>query len=541
MPGIRKLSPFIPLFLILGCCESSNDEGRDGGPGVDAAAEKEAGIGGDVDADGDTDGDSDVGQDAGNNDYPYLVWAKMAGSDSSAAGGEGLSSEYGNGIDTYPSGDVVVTGGFESMITFEDGEPGETSLYAPGTETSDVFIARYKPDGEFLWAKNQGGEWWDHGTRISTLNDGGFLSTGYFESLAVFGKGEPNETFMQGKGIFFAKYRGNGTLLWVKKVDSSMFSGAMDTAVFSDGSFLMTGYYLREALFGEGEANETYLSVNDSYFHLFFARFYPDGTLAWVKQSLGSGTAVSYGLDAMPDGSACVVGYFEETPAWGPGEPGETFLTSNGGKDFFIARYRTDGSLVWARGIGSAEDDLAYSVIACPDGSCVMTGEFRDTVVLGHQEDRETILVSEGKSDIFIAVYDAEGRLVWAKQAGGVMDDWGMSLGMNTDGSVVLSGQFWKSAMFGINTTDETAIQSSLPDGSSIFLADYSSDGSLRWVRSAVDSADIRHMAVIDNGGIYLTGKFDFHALFGPGDPREIEFSLPAGPNEDMFIAKFAP
>ena len=58
---------------------------------------------------------------------------------------------------------------------------------------------------------------------------------------------------------------------------------------------------------------------------------------------------------------------------------------------------------------------------ALPDGGTYVTGQFTDTATFGKDEANQTTLISPNPStpDIYLAKYDADGALVWAKRAGG--------------------------------------------------------------------------------------------------------------------------
>jgi hypothetical protein len=73
------------------------------------------------------------------------------------------------------------------------------------------------------------------------------------------------------------------------------------------------------------------------------ARYNADGTLARAKRAGGADYDEGIGIAAMADGSFVVTGRFLGTATFGPGEAGETVLTSAGSADIFVARYNADG------------------------------------------------------------------------------------------------------------------------------------------------------------------------------------------------------
>jgi len=90
--------------------------------------------------------------------------------------------------------------------------------------------------------------------------------------------------------------------------------------------------------FGQGETKETNLSSAGSG-DVFTARYNADGTLSWARRAGGTGGEYGYAVAVLSGDSAVVTGSFADTARFGPGEPGETDLTSAGSEDIFIARY----------------------------------------------------------------------------------------------------------------------------------------------------------------------------------------------------------
>jgi len=161
--------------------------------------------------------------------------------------------------------------------------------------------------------------------------------------MIVFGLGEVNETTLSSAGggsAFIAKYNPNGTLAWVKAAEgNNSSSAAMANSVtgLNDGSCLITGGFAGAVLFGSGEENETILSSGTP--SIFVAKYNQNGSLTWAKKT-GDGNSYKFPSEivALPDHSSLVVGYFDSTTTFGPGEDNETTLTSAGGNDIFILK-----------------------------------------------------------------------------------------------------------------------------------------------------------------------------------------------------------
>jgi hypothetical protein len=404
-------------------------------------------------------------------------------------------------------------------------------------------------DGNLIWAKRAGGEGNEDGYAITALSDNSTVVTGDFKGTATFGEGEPNETTLVSEGIsiydiFIARYNADGTLAWAKSASVGNYPYGFGIAALSDNSTVVTGSFSSSATFGEGEPNETTL-VSAGSTDIFIARYNADGTLAWAKRAGGEDYDEGYGIAALSDNSTVVTGTFYSSATFGEGEPNETTLVSKGGSpDIFIARYNANGILAWAKRAGGEGNDVGYGIAALSDNSTVVTGSFQDSATFGKDEPNETTLVSANYWDIFIARYNADGTLAWAKQARwiyGSDGDVGYAIAALSDNSTVVTGWFSGSATFGEGEPNETTLVSKggSPD---IFIARYNADGTVSWAKRAggedFSDAGSGITALSDNSTV-VTGMFFSSATFGEGEPNET--TLVSAGSYDIFIARYAP
>jgi len=389
-----------------------------------------------------------------------LAWAKRAG---------GTGYDTGNGITTLSDNSTVVTGNFgwpENSATFGPGEPNQTVLTSAAEE--DIFIARYNPDGTLSWAKRAGGTWDDVGNGITTLSDNSTVVTGYFESSATFGPGESNQTVLTSAGIyeadiFIARYNPNGTLSWAKRAGGSDYDQGLGITTLSDNSIVVTGGFIGSATFGPGEINQTVLT-SAGFSDIFIARYNPNGTLSWAKRAGGTDEDQGLGITTLSDNSTVATGYFIGSATFGPGEINQTVLTVGGA---FIARYNPDGILAWAKRAGG--EDTGEGITTLSGNSTVVTGVFGGTATFGQGEPGETVLNTVGNFDIFIARYNPDGTLSWAKSAGGPFFDRGYGITTLSDNSTVATGYFESSTTFGPGEPNQTVLTSA--GGQDIFIA----------------------------------------------------------------------
>jgi hypothetical protein len=194
----------------------------------------------------------------------------------------------------------------------------------------------------------------------------------------------------------------------------------------------------------------------------------------------------------------------------------------------------------WARRAGSGYHDHATKTAVFPDGSLVVTGYFTTVAVFGQGSANETLLYSAGDSDIFVARYTADGNLMWARRAGGPLNEEGWDVDVADDGSCLVTGFFKDGAVFGSGEPAEVELSVVDPVETNVFVARYAADGSLMWVAasSASSHSQGRGLGGLPDGSCVVTGVFFGAVTLGPGEPNETTL---ATEGVAVFVARFAP
>ena len=465
-----------------------------------------------------------------------MAWARRAGgTDGDPDFGPG---EKGSSIAALASGDVGAAGDFMGTATFGAGESSETTLTSAGD--TDGFVARYRAgDGSLVWVRAI------HGTgigqyvqAIGAMPDGGVAISGTVGGPTTFGAGEANETTIVGQQeqIFVARYAADGRFLWVKLIQEA-FGFAWGLSVAADGSIYVTGRIGTTALFGAGEPNETRLE-GTPVGAIFFARFFADGSLAWARAVGPSGGTAAV---ALADGGAVFVGWLRYPTTFGAGEPNETLLAPSTAPDTFVARYRADGTLGWAKLARGGSQDFVMDVAALPSGDVVITGELGGETTFGPGEPNATVLLPGTNlvSAVFVARYRlADGELVWARAAPVADHGRGEGIAAHDDDSATITGEFDHMITFadGVSLTSAAP-----PDRTNGFVATYSGDGVAVWARRAggSDGSTVPLATTDVDGGTTITGYFTGTTVFGAGEPGAI--TLTSAGLTDIFLARYPP
>ncbi len=330
-----------------------------------------------------------------------------------------------------------------------------------------------------------------------------------------------------------------GTLLWAKATTGTGSARAEDVVVSSDGDSIVTGSFNGSVTLGAGDPTQTTLesTSNDD---LFLARYDEQGQLLWAKRAVASGTAMAEirarAVAVGSDGSIWVTGRFIGTALFGPGEPQQSTLDSEicllmpePCMDVFLAKYASDGTLLWARKDGGPANEDGMAVAIALNGDAIVTGLLEDGAVFGWGQAGQSIIdigMDPPNSAIFVARYDSGGTLQWVRRAGGDTMGFnsGQSVAVNSDGHALVTGYIATSAVFGLGEANQITLTSL--GGNDGFLARYDGDGNLGWATHAgSNSVDEGASVAVNAAGVFWTGRFSTTATFGVGEPGQTQLS----------------
>jgi len=334
-------------------------------------------------------------------------------------------------------------------------------------------------------------------------------------------------------------------LEWAKQAGGTQNEEGNAIAVDTSGNSYVTGFFTGTATFGTGEVNETTLISAGTFppdtADIFVAKYGNNGQLVWAKRAGGGNFEQAHGITVDAAGNSYLTGRFTDTATFGPGETNETNLISAGNEDIFVAKYDSDGQLIWAKRAGGSgsEPEIGFGIAVDTAGNSYVTGEFSGAATFGPGEVNETILIEAGgpssnSVDVFVAKYDSDSQLVWAKKAGDLGPHRGRSIAVNASGNSYVTGYFSGTATFGAGEANETTLTS---DAGEIFVAKYDANGLLVWAKqSHSNGVEGNSIAVDAAGNSYVTGRFQFTATFGPGETNE---TILTSNLVDIFVAKY--
>lgn len=346
-----------------------------------------------------------------------LVWIRQAGS---------AHNEYGYGVAVDAQGNVVITGGLSSSISF-----GDTVIKSGG-----IFLAKYDSTGKLLWARGAGGACCSEGfaVDIDASNNiyivGDFEGTAQFEQRTVVAKG--------GRDVFVARYDASGNIQWVTSGGSTADDIGLDITVVNDHRLYITGQISKNAKFGNSAISNA--GLTDMVIVAYDAA---NGGVLWAQSAGGATRDIGQSITASTE-SVYIAGYFS-----GTGVFGNRSVTSSGKEDGFLACYNAEGDIKWVTNMGGIESDLATGVCLTND-KVIVSGGFSG---IGHFGD--TVLSSNSTTDGFLACYDTTGTLIDVLQVGkgiGTTIVFDVAANKNTGSDICFTGSYSDAVSIGDTT-----------------------------------------------------------------------------------------
>ncbi|GAB3171668.1 SBBP repeat-containing protein [Telluribacter humicola] len=419
----------------------------------------------------------------------------------------GPTADAGLDIAVDQSGNTYVTGYFTGTATF-----GSTTLTSNGA--SDIFIVKYNNKGEVLWAHRAGGPLDDGGYGIAMDEQGNIYVTGYITGTATFG---PQSLTSAGSSdIFISKYNSNGEVQWVRSAGGSGSEQGLDIAVDKSGNPYVTGSFIGTATFGS--TSLTSRGSSDA----FIARYNSNGDVLWAQQAGGTSFDSGGGVAVDESGNAYIVGTFTGTATFGAFTLTAVANSRATDSNLFVVKYSNTGEALWARqegGMGSYGSGIAVD----GSGNVYVTG---------------AIYIGAFNSEIHFAKYTTNGEMQWSRFIGTMGGtEYGSDIAVDISGNVYLIGRT-ESSRISISPISSSAVGLEIDlihyGSYDIFVAKFENNGDLNWARSAGGSGNDHGsgIAVDEHGAAYTTGSFLGTATFGTT-------TLTSSGDTDVFVAKF--
>jgi hypothetical protein len=268
----------------------------------------------------------------------------------------------------------------------------------------------------------------DGANAVVAMPDGGWAIGGSFSEAIDVGT-----QHLKSKGRtdgLLVKLAATGDVEWAKTFGGRYDDTILHVAADANGNVYVQGHFKDTSDWGGKPLVAAGGSDND----IVLAKYDTNGDHVWSQRFGNQFNDVAGGIAVDPAGNITMVGSFDKSISFGPGDD----HTSLGEADAYVARFTGEGKLEWARTFGSEREDVAWGVAADSSGNTVTTGWFQNSVDFG----RGGAIASKGNKDVFALKLDPKGAPIWIQTWGDHDHDQGRGVALDDHGEAVIVGIF---------------------------------------------------------------------------------------------------
>jgi hypothetical protein len=303
----------------------------------------------------------------------------------------------------------------------------------------------------------------------------------------------------------------------------------------SKGNLYITGQFVTNINLNPGNSGSRL--TGSGFLSIFVGKFDPEGKHTWSAGISNNSVCRIFDIAMDNNDNFYLAGTFIGEVNFKLTSSINTRIRSTGiGADGFMAKYDSDGKLIWVKQIESKGNLAMKTMSVTSDGKVYLGGEFRDTTDFDPSAAKFTLASPSTTSrvDIFIAQYDQNGNFVRVNKLGGAGNDNIKDIVTGSDGKVYITGIFEETVDFDPSVTVKNLTASGQED---IFLAAYDKTGKYLWANKIGGIGNEAGKAlVIDDKKLYLAG--DFEGLIDLALSQNNPLMTSAG-GTDIFLAQY--
>jgi len=228
---------------------------------------------------------------------------------------------------------------------------------------------------------------------------------------------------------------------------------------------------------------------------------------------------------------------------------GSTILSTNGMIDVLIAKYDTQGRLVWGKRFGGTTTTDAPHAIETDAQNNIVVGGYcgnpnLQNATVNFNPSGTSTQQTYGGYDGFVAKYTAEGNYLWSfilGRVGSTAEERIWDIAIDRAGDIYVTGAFTGSVNF--NPLGSSPNNKQVNTGVGLFLSKYNSNGVNLWTEvyeTEDTSVFFEAYTAVDtdsNDNVFFAGNFRSKGLNIGGSPS---VNLSAVGQTDMFLLKYS-
>ncbi len=316
----------------------------------------------------------------GNYYNPFVAKYNSNGVAQWAVQGAGNSQARARSIAVDAAGNSYVTGSF-NCDTLRFGSTQVLNGYSG--QSADVFTAKFDNTGAIKWLKSGTGNYNDVAYGISIDGAGNVYVAGTFASNYIRFNTD-SLALNSFNDIFVVKYDANGTEQWLRAAGGTDDDAAASIATDAAGNSYVTGYigYSSTVSFGTHSITNSSASLA-----MFLVKYDANGNDLWARVSKQDYYTENRGYNVKLDagGNPNIIGFYtSDSLNLGAVTLYNNSLLGGGGDtlyDVFVAKYKANGNLSWARSAGGTGNDYGFGIATGLNNSVYITGEYRSPAI----------------------------------------------------------------------------------------------------------------------------------------------------------------
>lgn len=347
-----------------------------------------------------------------------------------AVGTGGIGDDIAQAVAVDASGNCFVAGFFESeTIAF-----GAVTLTNTNAGNGDVFVVKYDPNGNVIWARSAGGAEHDESSALAVDGSGVCHLTGYWDSPSITFDAFTLTNATASSEILVARYDAGGIATWATTAGGSGNDYARCIATDGSGNTYVGGRFESPSItFGSTTLTNTGTGPD-----LFVVKIDAGGNATWSVSNGGTGAVDVRGIAVDATNDVHISGSFETAAL----TFGSTTLTNAGPgeEDIYVAKYDASGNVIWAKSAGGANDDRVRAMALSTTGTSFITGYYLSPAITF---GTTTLTNSQaGEGDLYVATYDIAGNVAWAVSVGSTGGEVGHGITVDAAGNSYMAGYF---------------------------------------------------------------------------------------------------
>jgi len=367
-----------------------------------------------------------------------LIWSTYFG---------GGAEDIVNKVILLKSGKIAVVG--QTTSTTNIAKNGFQMFYGGGSY--DGFLAVFNEDGTLDWSTYLGDVGEDVIYGINDDSEGNLYISGYTYSPSKIATLGCYQFIYGGNGDgFLAKVSAGGQLIWSTYIGGPALDAIYAMDIDSAGNIWFGGKsYSTSGLVTNNAYKTQYSGRGDA----LLMSFDKDGKKLYGTYYGGVDTDEIYVLNIDNSGNIWFAGPTKS--ATNIATPGAISELRSGSTDVFIAKFNNDRKREWATYLGGNQWETIFGMDIDKDGNAIlnMMTQSNDFYPI---KDAMQATFGGGPWDAVYAKIDGNGKLVWSTYHGGINNDRGIDVKVNSEGDLIFFTTVGSQGMHTDDADDKT-------------------------------------------------------------------------------------